>query len=269
MDRDSTVGQLPASDGEGLRVAAATPLVQVAASSNASHYPLFADACARDGSHRDAGYTLADCLARASRCQRRGDGVACAVNGNGTCAARKPGSALHSILGDAPCKRANHSAVAVALVALDAEIEVDAVDTTRTFSAEGYFAVIDPNAPTPLPASWRVKSVLLPAAAAAGFQRLSSVDALDLQEASICLAASRRTDGDVRLVLGGVAPRPYRVYTSVEEEAMAGGLDDETITGLAERALLDAEADPASAAAVEVAAELLRKAIEDIAASAP
>ena len=58
--------------------------------------------------------------------------------------------------------------------------------------------------------------------------------------ALVSLAATRRTDGEVRLVLGGVSPRPYRVYTSVEEEAMSGGLDGETIISLAERALLDA-----------------------------
>ncbi len=49
-------------------------------------------------------------------------------------------------------------------------------------------------------------------------------------------------DGDVRIVLGGVAPRPWRVNTSVEEDVSSGGLDDEAIATLADRALLRREA---------------------------
>ena len=76
----------------------------------------------------------------------------------------------------------------------------------------------------------------------------------------------RRADGEVRLVLGGVSPRPYRVYTSVEEEAMSGGLDEDAIAGLAERALLDAEPLSMNGEKMEVAAALLRDAITVIAA---
>jgi xanthine dehydrogenase YagS FAD-binding subunit len=84
--------------------------------------------------------------------------------------------------------------------------------------------------------------------------------------ALVSLAAVRRTDGEVRLVLGGVAPRPYRIYTSVEEEATSGGLDEETIAGLAERALLDAQPLPKNGYKLDLAASLLRDAIRELAA---
>jgi CO/xanthine dehydrogenase FAD-binding subunit len=67
-------------------------------------------------------------------------------------------------------------------------------------------------------------------------------------------------------VLGGVSPRPYRIYTSVEEEAASGGLDEETIAGLAERALLDAAPLSRNEYKVALAASLLRDAIRDLAA---
>jgi xanthine dehydrogenase YagS FAD-binding subunit len=237
-------------------VSASALLVHVAQALESSSYPLLAAACEHDNPTGRTDSTLADCLAPATACTRIGDGVACAVNGTGICAARDPESPLHAILDGGPCWRANHSAIAVALVALEAELEIDGPDGKRMLSAEEFFATQS--------GDWRVLSARLPAAAAGGFQRLSSAGASDAGAPAICLAAVRRTDGDVRLVLGGVSPRPYRVYTSVEEEAMAGGLDDDTIAGLAERALLDAESDPISADKVDAAAALLRRAIEEI-----
>ena len=112
-----------------------------------------------------------------------------------------------------------------------------------------------------------IVAIRLPAVAKGGLQRYTKLMQRDTWDfALVSLAAVRRADGDVRLVLGGVGPRPYRVYTSVEEEAMSGGLDEETIIGLAERALLDAEPLSKNGYKVELAASLLRDAIREIAA---
>ena len=114
--------------------------------------------------------------------------------------------------------------------------------------------------------SERIVAVLLPAEAAGGLQRFTKLTQPDaLPAAFVSLAVTRRADGDVRLVLGGVSPRPYRIYNSVEEEAMSGGLDEETIADLAERALLDAEPLSQNGYKVELAALLLRDAIRLIA----
>ena len=59
--------------------------------------------------------------------------------------------------------------------------------------------------------------------------------------ALVSLAAVRRRDGEVRLVLGGVAPRPYRIYGSIEEDVSVGNLDENDVETLAARALYDAE----------------------------
>jgi hypothetical protein len=49
------------------------------------------------------------------------------------------------------------------------------------------------------------------------------------------IAAIRRDDGSVRMAMGGVAPRPWRVPESVEEDVASGGLDEDSIAALAER----------------------------------
>jgi xanthine dehydrogenase YagS FAD-binding subunit len=111
-----------------------------------------------------------------------------------------------------------------------------------------------------------VIGIRLPAEAAGGVQRY--VKLTQPEEGGVTLvslAAVRRADGDVRLVLGGVSPRPYRIYTSVEEEVTSGGLDEEAIAGLAERALLDAEPLAENGYKVELAATLLRDAIRELA----
>ena len=156
---------------------------------------------------------------------------------------------------------------AVALVALDAIIDIAGPGGMRAVDA-GDFLVLPSERmerETVLRDGELIVGIRLPSAARGGLQRYTKLmqrDAWDF--ALVSLAVARRTDGDVRLVLGGVAPRPYRVYTSVEEEAMSGGLDDETIIGLAERALLDADPLSKNGYKVALAAPLLRDAIREI-----
>jgi CO/xanthine dehydrogenase FAD-binding subunit len=71
----------------------------------------------------------------------------------------------------------------------------------------------------------------------------------------------RRRDGEVRLVLGGVAPRPYRVYGSIEEDVSVGNLDEHDIETLAARALYDAEPLGKNGYKVTVAEAMLRRGI--------
>ena len=255
------------TDASGVRISATARLVDVAADSWVrSSYPLLASACERDLAIGAADATLAESLAPATACRRVADGVMCALNGSATCAARDPGSDLHSIIDGGPCWRAFRSATAVALVALEAELEISTLDGSQWRSAEQFFASADGALSAEPRTNEMVLAARLSPVAAGGYQRLAPLE-VETAESGVCLAAVRRADGDVRLVLGGVCPRPYRVYNSVEEEAMAGGLDEEAIAGLADRALLDAEADSRSTARVDAAAELLRVAIREIASS--
>src|SRR5207302_714472 len=71
-----------------------------------------------------------------------------------------------------------------------------------------------------------ISAVIVPGASAGGVQRyhkLMQREAWDF--ALVSVAGCKRADGDIRIVLGGVAPRPWRVNSSVEEDVASGGLD--------------------------------------------
>ena len=75
------------------------------------------------------------------------------------------------------------------------------------------------------------------------------------------IGAIKRADGDVRLVLGGVAAGPMRVNPSIEEDVASGALDEESVMALAERAMYDATPLEHNAYKVQQAASLLRDAM--------
>jgi CO/xanthine dehydrogenase FAD-binding subunit len=78
------------------------------------------------------------------------------------------------------------------------------------------------------------------------------------------LAALKRRDGEVRLVLGGVAPKPWRVSESVEEDVSVGGLSEDDVATLAERAMYDARPLAKNGYKVLMAAAILRRGIGGI-----
>jgi xanthine dehydrogenase YagS FAD-binding subunit len=156
---------------------------------------------------------------------------------------------------------------AVSLTALDAELELSsAAGTRRVRLAEFYPLPRDGvTQETVLAPGEIIAAVELPAESAGGWQRYEKImqrGAWDFALAS--LAACRRRDGEVRLVLGGVAPRPWRIDHSVEQDIASGGLAPEDVATLAERALYDARPLRDNAYKVALAADLLRRAMSDM-----
>jgi xanthine dehydrogenase YagS FAD-binding subunit len=114
-----------------------------------------------------------------------------------------------------------------------------------------------------------VASISLRSGAAGGtqlYRKLMQRGAWDFALASV--AAHRRTDGDVRIVLGGVAPRPWRIPRSVEEDVASdgAGLDEESIASLADRAMYDAEPLSRNGYKIRLATTLIRDAIRELTA---
>jgi xanthine dehydrogenase YagS FAD-binding subunit len=259
------------TDGRGLRIGAAVRLSDIAEHPLVrERYAALAEACEQVGTPAIRSMaTLGGNLCQRPRCWYFRRNVPCLKNGGTTCPARDGENQYLAILEGGPCYIVHPSDPAVALVALDATIEIAGPQGRRDVSAGEFFVLPRERMEreTVLADGELVIGVQLPADAAGGVQRyvkLMQREAWDF--ALVSLAAVRRVDGDVRLVLGGVAPRPYRIYTSVEEEATAGGLDEETIAGLAERALLDAQPLAKNGYKLELAASLLRDAIRELAA---
>ena len=112
-----------------------------------------------------------------------------------------------------------------------------------------------------------VSAIEIPGHSAGGVQAYEKVmQRAGWDFALASLAAVRREDGTVRLVLGGVAPKPWRVSESVEEDVASGGLSEDDIATLAERALYDAKPLGKNAYKVPMAAALLRRGISALVA---
>jgi xanthine dehydrogenase YagS FAD-binding subunit len=232
-------------------------------------YAALAEACDVVGSPalRHMG-TIGGNLCQRPRCWYFRRGVPCLKNGGSACPAVDGENQYLAILDGGPCYVVHPSDPAVALTALDAVVEVASVRGSRTVAMADFYVLPSErlDRETVLEPGEVVVAVVLPPGAAGGIQqyrKLIQREAWDF--ALVSVAGCRREDGEVRLVCGGVAPRPWRVNSSVEEDVASGGLDDDTIATLVDRALLDAEPLSRNAYKVDMAAALLRRTISSLA----
>jgi xanthine dehydrogenase YagS FAD-binding subunit len=155
----------------------------------------------------------------------------------------------------------------VALMALGAVLHVAGASGERAIPIDDFFllpaARLD--AEHVLRDGEVIVAVELPSSSSGGaqfFDKVMQRSAWDF--ALVSLAAVRRTNGDVRLVLGGVAPIPWRVTSSVEEDVASGNLSQDDIDTLADRALYDARPLGKNGYKVDLAGALLRRGIASV-----
>jgi xanthine dehydrogenase YagS FAD-binding subunit len=194
-------------------------------------------------------------------------GISCYKSGGDSCPAKDGENQYHAILDGGPCYIVHPSDPAVALTALDAVVEiVGGTATRRVPIAEFYVLPTERlDRETVLAAGEYVGAIEIPASSANGVQKYTKLmqrGAWDF--ALVSCAATRRVSGDIRIVLGGVAPRPWRVPESLEEDVAAGGLEEDTIAIVAERALYDAKPLGSNAYKVKLAETLIRRSIAEL-----
>lgn len=127
----------------------------------------------------------------------------------------------HAVLGAHRCQAVTPSDLATVLASLDAQLEIAGPDGRRRSSIVGFFT--GPGE-TSLRSGECIVSVELPPGARS---RLSSFEKLALWEgdfavvsAAVALEVSDGHVADVKVILGGIAPKPYRAMRS--EQALRG-----------------------------------------------
>jgi xanthine dehydrogenase YagS FAD-binding subunit len=257
------------SEDGALHVGASARMTQIARHQGVRDaFPALAAACSAVGSHqlRNMG-TLGGNLCQRPRCWYYRQGFACHKNGGDSCPAVDGENQYHAIFGGGPCHDVHPSDPAVALLALDATVHLRGPGGDRSVAASDFFILPSQRIEleTIVADGELVTAVSVPAHSSGGTQRYDKVmqrGAWDF--ALVSLAAIRRRNGDVRLVLGGVAPVPWRVIDSIEEDVASGGLSEDDIETLAQRALYDAVPLAHNGYKIELAATLLRRAIREL-----
>lgn len=261
-------------DDGSATLGAAVSIAELAAHAGLrERFPLLADAAASVGTPalRHMG-TLGGNLAQRHHCWYFRRGAGCFKRGGTACAAVDGEHQYHGIVADGTCRAVHPSDPAVALEVLGAELLVasQSVPERRLRLSELYRgAANNPEREVTLTQGELIVGVVLPAAAAGGVQHWEKV----MQRAAwdfalVSCAAARRRDGSVRMALGGVALAPWRISHSVEEDVASGGLDDDSMDALAERAMYDTEPLAGNAYKVAMAQAVLKRAMRALGAAA-
>jgi xanthine dehydrogenase YagS FAD-binding subunit len=250
-----------------LRLGAAATIAAIAADDRVkARFAVLAEACESVGSPalRNMG-TIGGNLGQRPRCWYFRSGIPCLKSTGNDCPAREGENTHHVIFGGGPCYAVHPSDPAVALTALEATVLVSGPGGDRSVAVSDFFVLPDPDPKreTVLERGEFISAIDIPARSSGGRQRYTKVlqrGAWDFALASI--AVVRREDGAVRMVFGGVAPIPWPVNPSVEEDVASAPLAADDIEVLAERALYDAQPLSRNGYKVSLCRALLRDAIK-------
>jgi len=241
-------GIAPTADG-GLRIGALTTIAEIAAhAAITAKYAALAQAASLVASPqlRNQG-TIGGNLCQRPRCWYfRGD-YACTRKGGEMCYAIGGENQYHAIFGGGACWIVHPSDTAPALVALDATLRLAGPKGARTVPAGKFFVLPDDNArkETVLEAGELVTDVLLPppvAGQTSAYRKVRARGSWDFAMAGLAHASIVKAGkvADVRLVLSGVAPIPWRLQ-AVEKLVIGQKIDAKLIAKATELAVVGAK----------------------------
>jgi xanthine dehydrogenase YagS FAD-binding subunit len=261
--------------GAGLRIGALTPLVELEESDQLARVlPILREALADAATLqlRTMG-TVGGNLLQRNRCWYfRDEAFPCWLKGGTRCFAVDGDSRLHAVVGAEECVAVAPSDLAPALIAYDARVTLASARGTRTIPLADLY--VTPSGRDRREHAIRAGEVLTQVAIPdAALQRrgtfLKSMDRKAWSFALVSVAAAARVrDGklrDTRIVLGGVAPTPWRIEAA-EREIDGNAFSDAVAARAAD--LLFANAGPLkdNGYKVPLAKELVRRALGRLAA---
>jgi xanthine dehydrogenase YagS FAD-binding subunit len=257
--------------GKGLDIGALTTITQL---EKLEQYPVLAQAAASIATPqlRHMG-TLGGNLCQRPRCWYfRGRQYPCLKKGGYKCYAVEGLNKYHAIFGGGPSFIVHPSDAAPALQALGATLEIYGPDGRREVPVEGFFQLPDENLRRenllqPDEILTRVRVPALRPGTRSTYLKFREKQSLDFALSSV--AAVLLMDGkkveSARLVLGGVAPVPYRVPRA-EAELEGRALSAESIARAAEVAVEGAQPLGGNDFKVPLTRNLVRRALESLAA---
>jgi len=202
-----------------------------------------------------------------AHCNKRDPGSGCdAIDGH---------NRIHAILGASPqCIATHPSDMAVALVALDAIVHLQGPDGARQVLVADFHRLPEdqPQFDTVIQPGELIVAVELPAPKFAAHSNYLKVrDRASYAFALVSVAAAIEFDGelvrDVRIVLGGVAHKPWRAVEA--ENALRGrALTDEVLAKVGAVAVAGAQPYPHNAFKVELAQRAVARALQTAAGAA-
>jgi xanthine dehydrogenase YagS FAD-binding subunit len=263
---DRTIRKTP--DG-GLMIGAAVTLAELASHADAAtRYPALVQAAAEVGTPqiRNAG-TVGGNLNQRPRCWYfRNEEFHCLKKGGARCFAVEGENQYHAIFGGGPCHIVHPSSLAVPAIALNATFKVSGPAGERDVPAADYFQLPDRNlyGETVLAPNELLTHVMLPppgAAQSATYEvRFKQSHDWPLAMASVALAMKGQTVAGARIVLGAVAPVPWR--SEAAETSLAGKVvSEQTASAAAEAAVTGARPMTQNGYKVQIARTAVKRAI--------
>ena len=263
---DRTIRKTP--DG-GLRIGAAVTLAELAAHADASKlYPALVQAAAEVGTPqiRNAG-TIGGNLNQRPRCWYfRNEEFNCLKKGGSRCFAVDGENQYHAIFGDGPCHIVHPSSLAVPAIALNATFRIAGPAGERQVAAADYYQMPDRNlfGETVLAPNELLTHVILPApggARNATYEvRFKQSHDWPLALASVSLSMNGKTVRGARIVMGAVAPVPWR--STAAEAALTGKtMSEEAAMAAADAAVTGVKPMTQNAYKVQIARTAVKRAI--------
>jgi xanthine dehydrogenase YagS FAD-binding subunit len=236
-------------------------------------YPLLAQAAAVAATPQLRNMaTLGGNLLQRPRCWYfRNRLLPCWLKGGTECPARDGENQFHALFGGGPCYAVHPSDLAPALLALDAQVQLRGRGGVRVMPLAQFFSLPREHRrnETEIGRDELLLSVLLPPLPAdTNTVYLKAMDRQVWAFAVVAVAAVVRLDGrrvaDARLVLGGVAPIPWRA-SAAEGELLGAEVSAELFGRAAEAALSNAEPLRRNGYKVFLAKALIRRALASLA----
>ena len=230
---------------QGLLIGAMTTIAEIAEDEHIrSRYAVLAEACDTVATPqiRNVG-TLGGNLCQRPRCwYYRSPIFDCLKKGGDKCFAHEGMNKFHAIFDTGVCPAVHASDTAVALCAVNARVLLLSVDGARMMPVEDFFVRPDEDATVEnvMQSGEIVAEIVIPTASPSQrsmYLKAKERQAMDFALASVGLSleVSEGVVSNARVVLGGVAPVPYRAHDA--EEALVGArvgeVDSESIGRLA------------------------------------